>query len=547
MLQRADHRTIGIAAAEPAGRIPARSRIAAIITGWSARQAWPLDHRFGRRSVIDCALRPRDFRKESPGRDPALLLGKSCGGIAAANAQNADRFEFMNVLLNQLDKIISLAFDWRSGVQQDGTTAAIFFKFNESENPLAEVVYFGQRKINLGILIMSVGAIVAFGAGFVAPAFGAFVGGFLGFIATLFLLAGVTLAFVVPLLAFIKFFFNVLTWILSLVEAVVAVPLWALSHISPYGDGYMGSSKTGYLFIFNVFLRPVLMVFGLAAGLLLFMVGITLLNTGYEYAVTRSLGFGGNYDFFAKVAYSVIYAALVYICANNCFKGIDLFPSQALRWMGEGGQTTIPLGDPSITGAATGAVSAYMLNQGVGTLMGGGAARGSKWHEYQIMKQRNIGLGEGASGKAAAGKPTGAAQFVRGAQQARLEGYEQGKNDRANAGRVEEQNELLRQIARKKGDDKPEPDGDGNGPDNNGPRGGGNNRRNMENTRRTQGAAINARSTDSRMPSATDTARDGAASAATTANQISSGQAKDENMGEIGSQAANQAAGKKDS
>ena len=88
-------------------------------------------------------------------------------------------------------------------------------------------------------------------------------------IAMIFFTCGYTLAFVVPLLPFFRFFFNVLTWIASVLEAVVAIPLVALAHLNPEGEGLSGqSAKAAYFMIFNIFMRPVLTVFGLVAGLL---------------------------------------------------------------------------------------------------------------------------------------------------------------------------------------------------------------------------------------------------------------------------------------
>ncbi len=159
-----------------------------------------------------------------------------------------------------------------------------------------------------------------------------------------FFMAGFQAAFIVPLLPFFRYFFNILTWIVSLMEAVIAVPLVALAHLNPGGEGLAGqSAKSAYFMIFNIFLRPILMVFGLIFGLILFTISLVLLNATYALAVN---GTNGNLNgqqtqlisgipTIGRLIFTLIYGACVYVCANNCFKPIGAFPEYALRWIGQ--------------------------------------------------------------------------------------------------------------------------------------------------------------------------------------------------------------------
>jgi conjugal transfer/type IV secretion protein DotA/TraY len=125
------------------------------------------------------------------------------------------------------------------------------------------------------------------GAGTIAGAIGGYalgaaasaVSALLDFVATVFLSCGFVLAFVLPMFPFTRFFFAVLSWLGSIVEAVIAMPLVALAHLNPEGEGLPGQAKQGYLFVFSIFLRPILSVFGLVAGLLMFLIAVNLPHT----------------------------------------------------------------------------------------------------------------------------------------------------------------------------------------------------------------------------------------------------------------------------
>jgi len=154
-------------------------------------------------------------------------------------------------------------------------------------------------------------------------------------ISTILFGVGYTLAFVVPLMPFLRFFFNVLTWVVSLLEAVVAIPLVALAHLNPEGEGLPGpSAKAAYFMIFNLFLRPVLTIFGLICGLIVFLVAIAFLNQTFSIAVAGTAAMYHGYATLSRILYTLTYGATVYVCANNCFKPIGMFPEYAMRWIG---------------------------------------------------------------------------------------------------------------------------------------------------------------------------------------------------------------------
>ncbi len=204
-----------------------------------------------------------------------------------------------------------------------------------------------------------------------------------GLFATLLFTTGLLCGYFVPLIPFATFFFNLLAWIVSVFESVVSMPLLALAHLTTKGEGLPGDmAKTGYFFLFSIFLRPTLMVFGLIAGILIFYVAVMLLDATYSIAVQGVLpkytaaDDGKNqvtvdgYMQLARCVLNIIYAMLVYICATTCFNTIKFFPEHAMRWMSAQGVSTERMGDKQLMSSAMTGITAYAFKDTVSSTLG---------------------------------------------------------------------------------------------------------------------------------------------------------------------------------
>lgn len=202
--------------------------------------------------------------------------------------------------------------------------------------------------------------------------------------------AGMTLAFVLPLLPFIRFMFGLITWLVSLLEAVVAIPLVALAHIKTDGEGIGGPmARNAYMLLLQIFARPILMIFGLILALLVFNLMIVALNELYSGAI-RSIENGDKISALSGVIYTIIYASLAYGFANAAFKMIDLIPNQALNWIG--GQNV------------SGIDESYRVGQSIGQVGGQASYANSQLNSgrsggylEQIGAQKVMGGGGGGS------------------------------------------------------------------------------------------------------------------------------------------------------
>jgi hypothetical protein len=227
---------------------------------------------------------------------------------------------------------------------------------NPNVHPLAQLVAIGKSLVdsairNLGyyagstlVSLVTLGTPVSSITGMMSS--------FLYQIAMVALGVGFILFYLIPFLPFIYFFFAVGGWVKGIFEAMVGVPLWALAHIRIDGHGLPGDSALGgYYLILEVFLRPILIVFGMVASIIILTAQIYVLHqiwplvtsnlTGFEdaTAAVAAPGTTGNVAFkrgaVDQFFFTVVYAIIVYIQAMASFKLIDLIPDHILRWMGQ--------------------------------------------------------------------------------------------------------------------------------------------------------------------------------------------------------------------
>lgn len=270
-----------------------------------------------------------------------------------------------------------------------GDDSKPLMQFGNSANPLAELASFGYRNTLTGLSIVGWAAAGSVLGGVVEtvadlPGVSKIAGKALGaagkimaalaglamFVGGIFVAAGLTLGFVLPLIPFMKFFYNVLTWLLIVLEAVVAAPLFALSHLSPYGEGMPGQAAKGYMLLFSLFLRPTMLVVGLIAGFLFFFLAINLLNATFSVAVMGTGLMGGTLLVLAKIVFVVLYCITAYVCANKCFQTISFFPDRVMEWFGGPTLSGRAMGDAGGTMNAIKMAAGYAGIQGMEKLTG---------------------------------------------------------------------------------------------------------------------------------------------------------------------------------
>ncbi len=149
--------------------------------------------------------------------------------------------------------------------------------------------------------------------------------------------------YILPFLPFIYFFFAVGGWVKGIFEAMVGAPLWALAHLRIDGDGIPGKmAMNGYFLIFEIFIRPILTVFGLIGGMATFSIMATILNEVFDLVVlnTANVNLDADESAFSRHTidvffFTVMYAIILYMMALASFKMITMVPNSIIRWLGQ--------------------------------------------------------------------------------------------------------------------------------------------------------------------------------------------------------------------
>lgn len=144
---------------------------------------------------------------------------------------------------------------------------------------------------------------------------------------------GIMMSVYLPMLPFILWFGGMISWFVLVAEALVAAPLWAMTHLDTDGEGMGGKTSHGYIFILNLLFRPALMVLGfLIAGGGIVMLGTFLMDMfGLAMASAQQDSLTG---LFMICGYILVFFILMSSLIHGCFNAIHLIPDQVLNWVG---------------------------------------------------------------------------------------------------------------------------------------------------------------------------------------------------------------------
>lgn len=181
-----------------------------------------------------------------------------------------------------------------------------------------------------------------------------------------FLTGAIALKYFLPNLPFIMWVGALVGWLLLVIEAVLAAPLWAVMHMYPNGDDLTGRGGNGYKLVLMLLLRPVLMIFGLIAALIISDVFGEFINkTFYEVFFNATTVYtNSGFDFFRFISGTIIYAIVLYTFIKQTFALMFKLPEQMFRWIGGHGSST--MGEFAGEYAAANDRGAQMASAGIG-------------------------------------------------------------------------------------------------------------------------------------------------------------------------------------
>lgn len=330
----------------------------------------------------------------------------SVENVAATGANSTDAGAVSRTVRDMTDNSSAA---WNSGQW------SILQEFMPSEgragrvNPLGEMMSTGNTLISIGLAIAGASAV-----GQMVPAVNPATAIIqkagelampLGFALTG---AGMTLAYVVPFVPAATWFFAVVAWLGFVSVAIIAAPLWAISHIDFKGEGLSPSAaRAGIQMIINIATKPVLMTFSMILAIALFLLGARglqdMIFTGYFAIIANSpLGAGATGLFTFAVLAMASYVALAFFS----FRLITVSTDWALRMLGFRGEMYDDEQAPKSTYAAGAGAGAMVGRLGKGGPLSRGPGGGGS-EEKAGSPQGRIGSGSGGKDKAAGSKTGG--------------------------------------------------------------------------------------------------------------------------------------------
>lgn len=238
----------------------------------------------------------------------------------------------------------------------------------ENMHPLGHLMVMGEYMIGVATELIAVGAVVAF-----IPSGGLFVAEILKDMAIPLFIAGLALTIILPLTPFLNFMFAVIEWVASILEAVIGMPLWALSFISVSGEDFGSTAQAGFMKLVEIMLRPTIIVIAFVASFMMFSASVHFLNSIFQMFIwsvenqhvtpaVNAVGF---------ILYMFAYTFIVYSIGNSMFKLVTVIPNAFMsRWING------PSGFNA--GFETGAgVSGFVASQAYGQVRGGMSKAGS--------------------------------------------------------------------------------------------------------------------------------------------------------------------------
>jgi conjugal transfer/type IV secretion protein DotA/TraY len=152
---------------------------------------------------------------------------------------------------------------------------------------------------------------------------------------TAILVPGMMISYVLPMVPYVMWMAGVCGWIILVCEAMIAVPLWMLAHMTIGGDGLHGRAIEGWGLLFNVMFRPTLMILGLFLSYFVFDCMSWLIRESFGIAVGFVLANGWFVtNLIGIVVLLNIFVMLQVTTAITSFRMIALLPHHLPRLLG---------------------------------------------------------------------------------------------------------------------------------------------------------------------------------------------------------------------
>ncbi len=153
------------------------------------------------------------------------------------------------------------------------------------------------------------------------------------FLALSLLMAGIGLAYILPIVPALHWIFAVARYFWRIAMTVAGVPVWSIAHLELDGEGIGGRASKGYEALYDILIRPMVMVVGLVLGFALMIIFGQLFVLVFTASVGNALA--GHYGgITGLLTYLVIGAITIVILCHIAMTGISKGPDLVMQMIG---------------------------------------------------------------------------------------------------------------------------------------------------------------------------------------------------------------------
>lgn len=162
--------------------------------------------------------------------------------------------------------------------------------------------------------------------------------GFLNMFLAFNMLISILGGYILPIVLFIYFIGNALSWIISVVTSVAAATLWLGLHLMPTKEtGFAGHAKSGYLMLMDIFLKPVFLVLGVFGAFILSTILLVVFNATFEIVMSTFTFFSAPQsvvELFYNFVLNLIYTIFLLVIFFKSAKAVYKIPNALENWIG---------------------------------------------------------------------------------------------------------------------------------------------------------------------------------------------------------------------
>lgn len=199
---------------------------------------------------------------------------------------------------------------------------------------------------------------------------------------------GIIFAFWLPMLPFINWVGGMVGWVISVLEMLVATPVWIAAHLHPEGEGMASRhAASGYMIVLELLLRPVLMVFGFIVAVIIVDPLLNVISWMYFPAFSSATAdaVSGPITFLMKI---IIYVVICWTVVNFSFKAITSVPAGVMKWIGGMAGHNSEMAEGVGENSRMAVVAGVHQTQGAFRAAGGAARQyASKYREGLVSKE----------------------------------------------------------------------------------------------------------------------------------------------------------------